>query len=91
MVLAPHFVKAFNSFRDTDKIQRDTLLAHISVIPNEGKDPSQCQSYQPISLLNTDLKVFTKIFATQLSRLVPSVVHMDQVELVSGSEAQNNT
>lgn len=42
-VLAPHFV---NSLRDPVNIPKDTLMAHILVIPKEGKDP-------PVSELST--------------------------------------
>lgn len=67
------------------------VLAHISIIPKEGKDHCQCQSYQLISLMNMDLKVFTKIWAPRFLPLVPWVVHMDQVGFVPGREARDYT
>lgn len=44
--LALRFITAFNSLREGQKIQTETLLAHITVIPKEGKDPSLCSSYR---------------------------------------------
>lgn len=61
--LAPKFLAAFNSIRDGQMMPAETLMAHITVVPKEGKDPSQCSSYRPISLLNVDLKILTKILA----------------------------
>lgn len=43
---------------------KSTLQALISVIPKEGKDPTQCGSYCPISPLNTDLTLLVSAAVT---------------------------
>lgn len=63
----------------------DALRAHISLIPKDGKDPSQCGSYRPIVLLNTDLKLFAKILASRLLLHIPQLIHKDQA---ASSQAQ---
>ena len=60
----------------------DALLAYITVIPKEGKDPAECGSYRPISLLNTDLKLFTKVLASRLQPWLPELVDLDQVGFI---------
>lgn len=67
LLLGPYMVRMFNGLGDGATLPRDTLRAHISLIPKEGKDPSACGSYRPISLLDLDLKVFTKILANRLT------------------------
>lgn len=62
----------------------------ISVIPKEGKDPAQCRSYCSISLLNPDLKLFTKIIASRLHHLT-HLIHLDQVGFIPTREARDNT
>lgn len=47
----------FNSLANGNIIPPEALVAHISVIPKEGKDPTVPQSYRPISLLNTDIEI----------------------------------
>lgn len=89
--LAPRFIAAYNSLREEQKIPTETLLTHITVIPKEGKDPSQCCSYRPLSLLNVDLKVFTKSLATRITDHILFLIHPDQVGFTSGREGRENT
>lgn len=49
-----------------------------------------CQDYRPISLLNTDLKIFTKILAPRLAPEMPSIINYDQVGFVQGREARDS-
>lgn len=89
--LAPCFLKAFNTL-STAPCPSDTLLeAYITVIPKDDKDPTNVTSYRPISLLNVDGNLFSKILATCLSYHVPAWVGRDQVGFVRGREARDNT
>ena len=89
--LGNHLVKMLNGLTEGDVLHASTLQAQIAVIPKEGKDPSYCGSYRPISLLNTDLKLFTKILATRLQSHLPHLIHLDQVGFVPTREARDNT
>lgn len=40
----------------------DSLRTQVNIIPQERKDNTECQNYRPISLLNLDLKLFTRIW-----------------------------
>ncbi|KAM9316158.1 uncharacterized protein PAF06_007135 [Gastrophryne carolinensis] len=70
-VLGPHFITSFGSLKDGNPPPRDTLKANITVIPKPGKDPAQCGSYRPISLLNCDIKLFNKIIADRPETSLP--------------------
>lgn len=50
--------------------------AVVVVIPKPGKDPKLCSSYRPISLLNIDAKILTKILVNRLN----SVILVDSLE-----------
>lgn len=39
-------------------------MAIISVLPKPNKDPFQCSNYRPLSLLNSDVKLYAKVLAT---------------------------
>lgn len=78
--LGPYMVRLFNELGSETVFPRETLKAHASVIPKEGKEPTSCGSYRSISLLNCDLKLFTKIISssttsTTTGSLGPSWIH----------------
>lgn len=91
-LLIPHFRTAYNDAGEGVFPSVDKLRAFIMVIPKEGIDPLHCQIYQTISLLNVDLKIFTKVLSMRLMELIPQLVHSDQVGFVPSREAcDNNT
>lgn len=89
-ILAPRFIKAFNSLLEDRPIPIDTLRAHITVIPKEGKDHAHCMNYQPISLLNVDLTFFTHILTSRLQFHLQDVIHPDQAGFIPTKEAKDN-
>lgn len=64
--------------------------AHIVLIPKPGKDISLCAFYRPISLLNYDLKILTKILATRLRTILPSLINIDQTGFMPGKSTDIN-
>lgn len=55
---------------------------YIKVTPKKGKDASNCSNYQPIALLNSDLKILGKILANWLLQNLLALIHKDQVGLL---------
>ena len=51
----------------------------INLIPKKDKDVRMLKNWRPISLLNTDYKIITKTLATRLKKVLPTVIHPDQV------------
>ncbi len=46
------------------------------------KDPNEISNYRPITLLNTDYKILTKIMALQLIERAQTMIHKDQVGFI---------
>lgn len=89
--LTPWFLRAFNSLRSLPPSTVDLYRATITLIHKEGKDPGLCDSYRPIALLNSDLKLFAKIIAERMQRFIFKLIHNDQVGFVPGREGRDNT
>ena len=56
----------------------------ISLILKEDKDTSLLENLRPISLLNVDYKILTKVIAKRLEKLLPKIINPDQTGYVKG-------
>uniref|UniRef100_A0A8C5PPA2 Reverse transcriptase domain-containing protein n=1 Tax=Leptobrachium leishanense TaxID=445787 RepID=A0A8C5PPA2_9ANUR len=90
-VLIPQMVRTFNALLSHDKLHPHSLSAMIVVLPKEGKDPQLCSSFRPISLLNSDLKIFAATLAGRLKMVLPTLVRKDQVGFIPTREARDGT
>lgn len=55
------------------------------------KDPILCGSNRPISLLNVDLKILSKILAQHLQGVLQSIISTDQTGFMLGRHSFHNT
>uniref|UniRef100_A0A8C7XNT8 Reverse transcriptase domain-containing protein n=1 Tax=Oryzias sinensis TaxID=183150 RepID=A0A8C7XNT8_9TELE len=89
--LAPLLCMVFAEIHATSKLPQTLSQATISVILKKGRDPQKCESYRPISLLNVDYKILTKVLALRLEKIAPSVIHEDQTGFIAGRQSYFNT
>uniref|UniRef100_A0A803JQP7 Reverse transcriptase domain-containing protein n=1 Tax=Xenopus tropicalis TaxID=8364 RepID=A0A803JQP7_XENTR len=62
----------------------------IVLILKPGKDPTECASYRPISLINSDAKILAKILATRLAPVLHKVIKPDQTGFMPGKSTDIN-
>uniref|UniRef100_A0A3Q2FJM3 Uncharacterized protein n=1 Tax=Cyprinodon variegatus TaxID=28743 RepID=A0A3Q2FJM3_CYPVA len=53
-------------------------IATITLLPIPGKDKQKCDSYRPLSLLNADYKILSKLIALRLEDVIPKIINTDQ-------------
>lgn len=70
----------FNEFLSSRQLPPTLQQAAITLIPK--KDPLQCASYHPISLLNVDYKILSKILVVRLEKLVPQIISTHQTNFI---------
>lgn len=58
--------------------------AIIVVIPKPDKDPELCTSYRPISLLNVNVKILTKVLAGRVNDVILTLIHEDHTGFMPG-------
>ena len=52
--------------------------AVITFLEKKGKDRSSLENWRPISLLNVDTKIMTKVLAARIKEVRPSIMHHNQ-------------
>ena len=77
-LLEPHLIDTYAEAIENSRFPPDINIATIVVLPKAGHPPEKCTSYRPISLINTDLKIFAKILANRLAPALTSLIHSDQ-------------
>ena len=65
-------------------LSNDQKRGIISLIPKEGKDLRSLRNWRPISLLNTDYKILTKLLSNRLQTVLPRLIHSDQMGYIKG-------
>ena len=56
----------------------------IALIPKKDKDKSLLENLRPISLLNVDYKIPTKIIAKRIEKVLPRIINPNQTGYVKG-------
>lgn len=55
------------------------------------KDRTDISNYRPITVLNTDYKIFTRALTTRLTSAVPGLIHHDQAGFMKGRKIEDQT
>ncbi|KAL1940025.1 hypothetical protein VTO73DRAFT_9360 [Trametes versicolor] len=63
----------------------------MSPIYKEKGERTRVVNYRPITLLNTDYKLLTKILAVRLAAVAPAIIHPAQAGFVPGRRLRNHT
>ena len=82
--------RVFNEAKEKGHLPDSTNSSLITVLLKPDRDPLQCGSYRPISLLNSDRKIYAKIFAKRLDNILPNLIHTDQVGFVQSRQIADN-
>lgn len=81
-LLCPFLSRLFAECLNTSKLPPSLYQASISLLLKKNKDPLECGSYRPISLLNCDYKILAKLLAIRMEGLLHQVIHSDQTGFV---------
>lgn len=84
------FLEMLNESFHKSSLPRSPTAANISLILKKGTPAEECPSYRPISLLNVDFKILSKIVARRLEKVIPSIINTDQTGVIVGRNSCDN-
>ena len=56
--------------------------AVITLFEKRGKDRALLENWRPISLVNVDTRIISKVIATRVKKVLPSIIHYNQTGYV---------
>ena len=56
--------------------------AIITLMEKKGKDRSLLENWRPISLLNVDAKITSKMIAARIKNVLPNIIHHNQTGFI---------
>lgn len=82
-ILAPDLIDVFKDFERLDRLP-DSFRAGIVSLLHKKKDKTDLMNWRPITLLNFDCKLFSKLLASRMSLFLKDVIHPDQTCAIPG-------
>ena len=70
---------ALNEGFDRGYLSSSQRQGVITLIAKEGKDNRHIKNYRPITLLNVDYKILSKVLAKRIKEVLGEIIHFDQV------------
>ena len=83
-LLKDFLVDLFNEVVREGELHRTARESIISLIEKLYKDPLRLKCWRPISLLNTDNKLYGKILANRLQKAIGNLIHHSQQGFMEG-------
>uniref|UniRef100_A0A803JYP6 Reverse transcriptase domain-containing protein n=1 Tax=Xenopus tropicalis TaxID=8364 RepID=A0A803JYP6_XENTR len=89
--LTPILTKMYEEAVLAGTLPESLYEAAIVLLPKPGKDPQLCESFRPISLLTADVKIYVKILARRLAKVIKKLVNPDQIGFIPTKTTVLNT
>ncbi|KAF5376898.1 hypothetical protein D9615_007205 [Tricholomella constricta] len=89
--IATALTTVFNDI-ETHGVEEDTDFSKGWMCPLYKKnDRTDISNYRPITVLNSDYKIFTRALTSKLSKAVPDLIHRDQAGFMKGRKIEDQT
>lgn len=77
--LTPFLCATFNQAMVEGLVQAEMLKDTIVTLLKPGKSPDSPANFRLISILNSDIKLYLKLLANRILKVLPTLINADQV------------
>jgi hypothetical protein len=86
-IIAPDFFELCTGFYNGTICMQSINVSYITLILK--KDVPKNGGYRPISLLNSSIKLLTKILANSLQKVIKNLIHRNQYDFIKDGAIQD--
>ena len=72
------------------KLNKSARTGLISLLPKKDKDILKLKAWHPLTLLNLDYKILSKLLAERMKTVLPHIIHTDQTGFMQGRLITDN-
>ena len=83
-LLGQDVVSSFNAAFDIGEMSVSQRRGVITLLSKEDSNLLLLSNMRPITLLNTDYKIASKVIVKRIERVLPSIIHPDQTGFMKG-------
>ena len=81
-LIGDSFIRCVNECFDKGEMSSSQKQAVITLIEKKGKDRTFLENWRPISLVNVDAKIMSKVIASRIKNVLPEIIHHNQTGFV---------
>ncbi|KAL9950435.1 hypothetical protein ACROYT_G042930 [Oculina patagonica] len=81
-LIGDSFIRCANECFEKGELSCSQKQAVITLIEKKGKDRSLLENWRPISLVNVDTKIMSKVIASRIKNVLPEIIHHNQTGYV---------
>ena len=81
-LISDSFIECVNESFKCGEISNTQRKAVITLIEKQGKDRILMENWRPISLINVDAQIISKVVAARVKNVLPSIIHHHQTGYV---------
>lgn len=84
------YFRALEYAIEKKQLHQTAVIGVISLLPKKDKNGLFIKNWRPITLMNMDYKIFSKMISLQLKEVMPFIIHEDQTGFMSGRDISLN-
>jgi hypothetical protein len=89
-LLGPFLLDSWKYSNTVGLLPMDQRVSTITLLPKAGKALNKIENWRPITLSNCDLKLFTKLYANRVSKVLDKIIHPCQTAYIPGRVVHDN-